>query len=101
VNSSTATATRQDNWLRRFFVREDPVYANYESAYQAKTAPAKALYLFLYLAPGIVAFVFINIGPIFRAQMVLRVFPRDIFSMLGCSSSLLAGICSCHSSCLG
>jgi uncharacterized protein len=71
VNGSTATATPQDNWLRRFFVREDPVYAYYESAYQAKTAPAKALYLFLYLAPGIGAFVFINIGPIFRAQMAL------------------------------
>jgi uncharacterized protein len=71
VNSSTATATPHHTWLRRFFVREDPVYANYESTYPAKTAPAKALYLFLYLAPGIVAFVFINIDPIFRAQMAL------------------------------
>jgi membrane protease YdiL (CAAX protease family) len=69
LNTPTAAATPRDNWFRRFFVREDPAYANHESAYQAKSTPAKALYLFLYLVPGIVAFVFINIDPIFRAQM--------------------------------
>jgi hypothetical protein len=62
-------AENYGSWLRRFFVREDAVYERYQSAYQARTTLAKATYLFLYLLPGIVAFVFINVGPLFRAQM--------------------------------
>jgi len=57
--------------LARFFVREDPVYQRYESAYQAKTTLAKAMYLFLYLLPGIVVFLFLSIGPVFRAEIAL------------------------------
>jgi hypothetical protein len=57
-------------WLRCFFVREG-VYEQYASAYQAKTALAKAIYLLLYLVPGIVAFICLNLEPVFRAQMVL------------------------------
>ncbi len=64
----TITGARA-SWWRRFFAREDAAYDQFESAYQAKTVSAKALYLFLYLLPGIVAFVCINIEPIFRAQM--------------------------------
>jgi uncharacterized protein len=71
VKITPTAAQPSRSWLGRFFVREDAVYDQYESAYQAKTTFAKALYLFLYLFPGIVAFVFINIGPIFRAQMAL------------------------------
>jgi hypothetical protein len=71
VNTPASTPNSHPSWLRRFFLREDPVYARCESTYQAKTAPAKILYLFLYLLPGIVAFVFINVGPIFRAEMAL------------------------------
>jgi membrane protease YdiL (CAAX protease family) len=62
---------RRRSWLRRFFVREDAVYERYEAEYQAKTTLAKVIYLFLYLLPGIVAFAFINIEPIFHAQMSL------------------------------
>jgi membrane protease YdiL (CAAX protease family) len=58
-------------WLQRFFVREDPIYEHYQATYQAKSTAAKILYLFLYLLPGIVAFVGINVQPIFRAEMAL------------------------------
>jgi len=71
VNIAPAVAKPPRSWLRRFLVREDAVYDQYESAFQAKTTLAKVLYLFLYLFPGIAAFVCINIGPIFRAQMSL------------------------------
>jgi uncharacterized protein len=66
---ATSTRNRRRAWLRRFFVREDEVYEQYESAYQAKTPLAKGVYLFLYLLPGMVVFVCVNIEPIFRAEM--------------------------------
>jgi len=69
VNASIETVQPRESWLRRFFVREDAVYAAYESAYQAKTTSTKVLCLFLYLLPGIVAAICINSGPLFRAQM--------------------------------
>jgi uncharacterized protein len=65
----TAIAEAHTSWLRRFFVREDASYDHYQGAYQARTASAKAAYLLLYLLPGIVAFVCINVEPLFRAQM--------------------------------
>jgi membrane protease YdiL (CAAX protease family) len=71
VNTSINTATRVRKWLLGFFVREDAVYEHYQSTYQARTAPAKILYLFLYLLPGFVAFACINVQPIFRAEMAL------------------------------
>jgi hypothetical protein len=71
VNTSIDTATAGRSWLLRFFVREDAVYEHYQATYQARTTPAKILYLFLYLLPGIVAFVCINVGPVFRAEMAL------------------------------
>lgn len=58
-------------WLRRFFVREDAVYDKYAYAYQAKSTRAKVVYLVLYLLPGILAYVLINIEPVFRAQLYL------------------------------
>jgi hypothetical protein len=69
VKAAPTIATAHASWWRRFFVREDAAYDQFESDYQAKTVLAKAIYLFLYLLPGIVAFVCINIEPIFRAQM--------------------------------
>src|SRR5215469_2169928 len=55
--------------LRRFFVREDAVYDGYNLAYQAKTPLAKLIYLLLYFLPGIVAFLVVNIEPLFRVEM--------------------------------
>jgi len=69
MNTTTSVSKPNRSWLARFFVREDPIYDQYESAFQAKTTPAKAVYLFLYLLPGIVVFLCVNIEPFFRAQM--------------------------------
>src|ERR1700704_4608060 len=69
MNTITSISKANRSWLARFFFREDPIYDQCESAYQAKTTPAKAVYLFLYLLPGIVVFVCVNIEPFFRAQM--------------------------------
>jgi hypothetical protein len=55
--------------LRRFFVREDPVYRHYECAYQAKSISATIVYLFLYLLPGLIVYTAINVEPVFRAQI--------------------------------
>jgi len=57
--------------LRRFFVRDDAVYTSFEANYQARTTPAKVAYLFLYLLPGLIAFVCLNVEPLFRAQMAI------------------------------
>jgi uncharacterized protein len=57
--------------LRRFFVRQDPVYDYYSSRYQAKTPLAKIVYLSLYLLPGILVFIVVNIGPLFRWEMAV------------------------------
>ena len=69
MNTTTSISKPNRSWLARFFVREDQIYDQYESANQAKTTPTKAVYLFLYLLPGIVVFVCINTEPLFRAQM--------------------------------
>jgi hypothetical protein len=69
VKAAPTIAGARASWWRRFFVREDAAYDQFESAYQAKTVSAKAIYLFRHLLPGIVAFVCINMEPIFRAQM--------------------------------
>lgn len=57
--------------LRRMFVREDAVYDYYAFTYQAKRPLAKILYLCLYLLPGIVAFIVVNIEPLFRWEMAV------------------------------
>ena len=58
-------------WLRRFFVREDDLYDRYAGTYQAKSTQAKVIYVLLYLLPGILACVFLNIEPVFRATLRL------------------------------
>jgi uncharacterized protein len=57
--------------LRRFLVREDPVYDHYASIYQAKSPPAKVLYLLLYMLPGLLVYIFVNVGPVFRSEVAL------------------------------
>jgi CAAX protease family protein len=71
LTTGTRIAKPGGTWLRRFFVREDPIYDGYASTYQAKSTPAKVVYLVLYLLPGILGYVLINIGPVFRTQLHL------------------------------
>jgi uncharacterized protein len=56
-------------WSKHLLVREDAVYECYSAKYQAKTAMAKMVYLGLYLLPGIIVFLVVNIGPLFRWEM--------------------------------
>ena len=65
------SAKPRGSWLRRFFVRDDAVYAGFEVNYQAKTTPAKIVYLLLYLLPGLIVFVCLNVEPLFRAHMAV------------------------------
>lgn len=55
--------------LWRFLVRENAAYTSFEERYQARTAVAKGVYLLLYLLPGILVFVVVNVEQIFRAEM--------------------------------
>ena len=67
---SRNTATGHGNWLlRRFFVRKDAVYDSYTTAYQAESAAAKIIYLSLYLLPGLLGYLLVNVGPVFRIQL--------------------------------
>ena len=52
-----------------FFVRQDPVYDRYEAVYQARTAFGQAVHLLLYLLPGIISFISINMEPVYWAQL--------------------------------
>jgi uncharacterized protein len=58
-------------WLRHFFVRKDPTYDRYAAVCQAKSSPAKLFYLLMYLLPGILVYVAINLGPVYRAELRL------------------------------
>jgi hypothetical protein len=62
-------APSQVSWLRRFLVREDPAYARFEACYQARTVLGKTVYLSLYLLPGIVAFIGLQVQALFQAEM--------------------------------
>ena len=57
--------------LRHVVVREDAVYDYYSARYQAKTLLGNVVYLGLYLLPGILVFVVVNIEPLFRWEMAV------------------------------
>lgn len=66
-------------WLRRFFVREDAIYDRYASTYQAKSPRAKLIYLALYLVPGLLGYVLLNVGPVFRGLVELtKLSPKNL-----------------------
>ena len=48
----------------RFLSIDNQTYDLYAERYQAKTIQSKAFYLFAYLLPGILAYIFINIQPV-------------------------------------
>ena len=66
----TETAVKQPHgWLRRFFVREDPLYEHYAAIGQAKSAGSKAFYLLMHLVPGILGWGLINVNSVYQAQL--------------------------------
>lgn len=68
---TTSIVEKTTEQLKRLFMREDAVYEYYSAKYQAKTAPGKLGYLGLYLLPGILALIVVNIEPLFRWEMAL------------------------------
>lgn len=71
TTTAQATVRQQQNRLRRFFVREDPLYDHYAAIGQAKTTRAKAFYLLMHLLPGILGWALINVNSIYQAQLRL------------------------------
>jgi uncharacterized protein len=60
---------QKQGWLQRFFVRGDPTYDRYAAAFQARSSSAKFFYLLMYLLPGILVYVAINVGSVYRAEL--------------------------------
>src|ERR1700680_701652 len=86
VNTSIHTATTVRAWLLGFLVREDAVYEHYQSTYQARTAPAKILYLFLYLQYTwvlIITFGWHMFVPFVTLKFSDKLSPREILEFLG------------------
>ncbi|MCC6414165.1 MAG: CPBP family intramembrane metalloprotease, partial [Saprospiraceae bacterium] len=52
--------------LTRVLAADNPTYDAYAAQYQAKTPLSKALYLFFYMLPGLVAYVLVNVEPVHR-----------------------------------
>jgi uncharacterized protein len=61
----------RQGWAARFFVREDPTYDAWEQTGQARSAAARSCYMVLYLLPGLVAALAINVRPFFEAELRL------------------------------
>ena len=53
------------NRIRRFLVRDDPKYQAFVDRYQAKTPAAKLFYLFMHLLPRLLAYLVINVPPVY------------------------------------
>jgi len=62
---------QNQGWLQRFFLREDPTYDRYAATCQATSWAAKFFYLLMYLLPGILVYVAINVGSVYRAELGL------------------------------
>jgi uncharacterized protein len=64
-------------WAKRFFIREDVVYDQWAQRCQPRSTAARVVYLLLYLVPGLIAAVAINVRPVFEAELrVTHLSPR-------------------------
>lgn len=52
--------------LYRLLVRDDPEYQAFVDCYKAKTLAAKCFYLIMHLIPGLLAYLVINVPPVYR-----------------------------------
>jgi membrane protease YdiL (CAAX protease family) len=75
MNAATEIQKIPANPLRRFFVREDPVYDHYAAIGQAKSPSAKVFYILMHLLPGITGWALINVEYIYRAELRLTGLP--------------------------
>lgn len=67
----TSKPNARPSRLRGWLVREDPIYDYYASRNQAKSTSAKIVYLVLYMLPGLLVYIFVNVGPVFRSELAL------------------------------
>jgi uncharacterized protein len=75
IAAQAVSQQQQQGWLRRFFVRQDPVYDRYAAIGQANSPASKAFYLIMHLVPGILAWALINVKPIYEAELRLTGLP--------------------------
>jgi membrane protease YdiL (CAAX protease family) len=71
MSLSAVKTTAQKRGIVSFFVREDPVYERWQDQCPPKSRTAKAVYLALYLLPGLIAALAINVHSIFQAELSL------------------------------
>lgn len=55
--------------LKRFFIRDDPTYDTWEGLYQPTTTLGRCAYLLMYVIPGLLTAVVINVPSIFSAEL--------------------------------
>jgi uncharacterized protein len=77
----------------RLLVRDDPEYQAFVDQYQARALGQKVFYLFMHVLPGVLAYVVINVPPVYHAA--LRVTGLSAYMLQG--SCLLAVIFIWHS----
>jgi membrane protease YdiL (CAAX protease family) len=71
------------NALRNFLVREDPEHDEFEARYQARTLYQKVFYIFMLLAPGVFAFVILNVSSVYFSLLDLTGWSGPVFQGIG------------------
>jgi membrane protease YdiL (CAAX protease family) len=72
-----ATPRDRSGVLMRFFKRENPTYDRWQQTCQGHSRLSKAIYLVLYLIPGMIAAIVINVPAVFFAELrVSHLSPR-------------------------
>ena len=64
-----AKVVEKRGWAASFFVREDRMYDFWQQTCQPKTTPTRSFYLGLYLLPGLIVALAINIRPFFETEL--------------------------------
>lgn len=68
--------------LSRLLVRSDADYTYYETHYQAKRLPTRLFYLSIYLLPGLLAYVLINVRFVYEAGLRLTGLTGPVYQYL-------------------
>src|SRR5438105_4846677 len=76
------------NRLGFFLVRDDPEYQAFVNQYQATSMGAKAFYLFMHLLPGALAYLLINVPPVYH--FALRATGLSDAMLQGCTLLAMA-----------
>ncbi len=58
-------------WAAKFFIRQNPTYDSWEQTSRPRSGFARVSYLVLYILPGLIAALAINVRPLFEAEVHL------------------------------